>query len=93
MDAANWNEATQKTFDAHWNHMVKHHSEGKVRLVARTNYQIADENTRGYAIYSAPTEQEAREMMQADPCLTDGIMDAELHPLLLFMLGDKFLGH
>ena len=31
--------------------------------------------------------------MMNDPCIVNGIMTGELHPLLVFMLGDEILEH
>ncbi len=86
---SNWTEATNQILNAHWNYLVNLHSQGKVKLVARTDYQIDNELNRGYAVYTADSEVEAKEMMMNDPCIANGVMLGELHPLLLFMLGDK----
>jgi uncharacterized protein YciI len=86
---ANWTDATNQTLEEHWNYLVKLHEQGQVKFVARTNYEIGNEMNRGYAIYTAPLEQEARNMVMNDPCIVNAIMEAELHPLSLFMLGDK----
>ena len=88
---ANWTDATRQVQNDHWNNLVKLHSEGKVKFVARTNYPIGHEFIRGYAIYTADSESAAREMMLNDPCIVNGVMLGELHPLLLFMLGDKLI--
>jgi hypothetical protein len=86
---ANWTDATRKVQNDHWNYLVQLHNEGKVKFVARTNYPISHESNRGYAIYTAGSESEAHDMLLNDPCIANGVMQGELHPLLLFMLGDK----
>jgi len=84
---ANWTDATNKILDDHWNHLVDLHGKGKVKFVSRTNYGIEHHANRGLAVYVADNEHEAREMMMNDPTIVNGVMQGELHPLTIFMLG------
>jgi len=40
----------------------------------------ADNQTRGYVVLQAPDEKSARDMMQGDPAVEEGVMTAELFP-------------
>ena len=75
------------------NYLVDLHGKGKVKFVARTDYNVDNEATQGFAIYVADTAEEAKAMMMGDPCLVNNVMEGELHPLLLFMLGNELLVH
>jgi uncharacterized protein YciI len=88
---ANWTDATTKIMGEHWNYLVKLHGEGKIKFVGRTDYDIDNDMNRGLAVYVADSEPEARHLMMNDPCIVNGIMQGELHPLLLFMLGDEIV--
>ena len=90
---ANWTDATNKILGDHWNHLVKLHGEGKIKFVSRTNYDIDNDANRGYAVYVADTEQDARNLMMNDPCIVNGVMLGELHPLTVFMLGNEIVNH
>ena len=52
--------------------------EGVVVLFGRT--QNADESTIGLVIFEARDEDAAREVMQADPAVDEGLMTATLFP-------------
>ena len=88
---ANWTDATNKILADHWNYLVKLHGEGKIKFVSRTNYHIDNDANRGFAVYVADAEQDARNLMMNDPCIVNGVMSGELHPLTVFMLGDEIL--
>jgi uncharacterized protein YciI len=90
---ANWTDATNKIRGHHWNYLVQLHGEGKIKFVSRTSYDIDNDNNRGYAVYVADTEQQARDLMMNDPSIVNGLMTGELHALTVFMLGDKILVH
>lgn len=77
--------------DEHWNYLVKLHGEGKIIFVSRTNYEIDTHANRGLAVYKAGDKQEAEKLIMNDPCIVNGIMQCEIHPLNVFMLGDKNL--
>jgi uncharacterized protein YciI len=89
----NWTDDTNKVLGNHWNYLVKLHGEGKIKFVARTNYDIDNDANRGLAVYVADNELEARELMMNDPCIVNGVMTGEIHPLNLVILGDKILKH
>jgi len=88
---SNWTDATNKILGDHWNYLVKLHGEGKIKFVARTNYDIDNDANRGLAVYIGSNELEARELMMKDPCIVNGIMQGELHPLNVFMLGNEII--
>ena len=88
---ANWTEVTNKTLGDHWNYLVKLHGEGKIKFVSRTDYDIDNDANRGLAVYVAANEQEAKGLMSNDPCIVNGVMLGEIHPLKVFMLGDQII--
>ena len=90
---ANWTDATNKILSDHWDYLVKLHAEGKIKFVSRTNYDIDNNANRGLAVYVADNEQQARDLMMNDPCILNGVMIGELHPLTVFMLGAEILNH
>jgi hypothetical protein len=90
---ANWTDATYKILADHWNYLVKLHGESKIKFVSRTNYDIDNDANRGFAIYVADNGQQALDLMMNDPCIVNGVMLGELHPLTVFMLGDKIIEH
>ncbi len=86
---SNWTEQTNAVLNDHWNYLVKLHTEGKIKFVSRTDYDISNDANRGYAVYAAENETEARTMAANDPCIKNNVMDFELHPLKVFMLGSE----
>jgi len=88
---ANWTDATRKVQGDHWNYLVKLHGEGKIKFVSRTNYELDNDANRGLAVYVVDNEQQARDLMMNDPCIVNGVMTGELHPLLVFMLGNEIV--
>jgi uncharacterized protein YciI len=90
-DRSNWTEQTNKTLGAHWNYLVEQNSKGIIKMVARTDYSIDNEDNRGIAVFEAESIEKAREIMANDPCIKNAVMTAKVHPLLLFMYGGKVL--
>lgn len=60
--------------------------DGTVILYGRT--QNRDETTFGIVIFKASSEQAAREIMENDPAVKEGIMSAELFPYRVALMGD-----
>ncbi len=59
--------------------------EGIVVLYGRT--QNRDESTFGIVVFRARDESEARQIMANDPAVQEGIMQAELYPYRIAMMG------
>ena len=52
--------------------------QGQVLLFGRT--QNNDENTFGLVVFTAPSEDDARRLMNEDPAVSAGLMEATLYP-------------
>jgi uncharacterized protein YciI len=87
----NWSEETNKILDGHWKRLVKLHGEGKIKFVSRTNYEISNDANRGFAVYTADSETDVRSLVMNDPCIVNDVMEAEIHPLTVFMLGGEIV--
>jgi uncharacterized protein len=60
-------------------------AKGRIILVGRT--LTTDEHTMGLAIFRAESEDEARQIMSADPAVKKGIMTATLYPFKVVLQG------
>ena len=62
----------------HFAHLEALTEKGVMILVGRT--QNEDESTFGIAIFEAEDNSAAREIMESDPAVREGVMKAELYP-------------
>jgi len=60
-------------------------AEGRIILVGRT--LTTDESTMGLAVFRADSEDEARRIMNEDPAVKKGIMNATLYPFKVVLQG------
>jgi uncharacterized protein YciI len=51
-----------------------------------------DERTFGITVFEAATEEKAREIMNNDPAVIQGVMRAELYPFRIVLMADKKVG-
>ncbi len=79
-----WTKEDNAAVGAHFNRLRSGVAEGKVLLAGRTTEPL--DQTIGLIIFSAPDEAAAREFMNADPCVTAGVMTATLHPYGLALM-------
>ena len=63
---------------AHYSHLKTLLDQGWIILVGRT--QTQDEKTFGIVIFKANSDAEARTMLESDPAVAHGVMQAELFP-------------
>ena len=68
----------------HFRYLEQLVSEGVVVLAGRT--LNTDESAFGIVIFRAPSQAEARELMQNDPAVIGGVMRAELFPYRIALL-------
>lgn len=68
----------QDVVEAHFAHLQRLLEEGVVLMAGRTTTE--DENTFGIVILEAESEQLARQLMEADPAVAQGVMRAQLFP-------------
>ena len=83
-DQTAWTKEDNAAVGAHFNRLKAAVAEGKVLLAGRTTEPL--DRTMGLIIFSAPDEAAAREFMNADPCVTAGVMTATLHPYGLALM-------
>lgn len=76
----------QAVMTAHAGHLERLTEQGVVLLAGRT--QTSDENTFGIVIFRAGSEEEARQIVNSDPGVQQGIWRAELFPFGVAFLGD-----
>ena len=69
----------------HFAYLKRLVEEGRVLLVGRT--QDAGPETRGLVIFESETEDEAREIMEGDPAVRQGVMHALLQPYAIALAG------
>ena len=73
-----WTETDNATVGKHFARLKAAVDAGQVVLAGRTDEP--NDKTFGLIILTAPNETAAREFMNGDPCVTSGMMTAELHP-------------
>lgn len=59
-----------------------------VLMVGRT--QTEDERTRGYVVLQAPDDKAARDLMEGDPAVEEGVMSAELFPFKVALWNSQY---
>jgi uncharacterized protein YciI len=62
----------------HFKYLARLVEEGVVFMAGRT--LTTDERTFGIVVFVAPSEAEARQLMEGDPAVQQGVMKAELFP-------------
>jgi uncharacterized protein YciI len=72
------NDAERPILNRHFNYLKSLSEQGTVLLFGRT--QNSDANTFGIIIFRAESEEKARSIMNNDPAVKDGAMQAELYP-------------
>ena len=70
--------AEQAITAEHFAYLKDLHAKHVVIFVGRT--LTTDENTMGLAVFRADSEKAAREIMNNDPAVTQGLMTATLYP-------------
>jgi uncharacterized protein len=75
----------QEVVAEHFAYLQDLTAKGRIILVGRT--LTTDEHTMGLAIFRAESEDEARQIMSADPAVKKGIMTATLYPFKVVLQG------
>lgn len=73
----NWTEFEEKLVSEHFNYLKELLEKGRLVIAGKTDG--LDEKTFGIVIYYANDEKEAKEIMQNDPAVKNGIFLAELY--------------
>ena len=74
----NFTDREEEIVDRHFNKLQELLKEGKLVLAGRTLNM--DEKTFGIVIIDVPSEEEAKNIMENDPAVKEGVMTAELFP-------------
>jgi uncharacterized protein YciI len=69
----------------HFAYLQELTAKGVIILVGRT--LTTDANTMGLAIFQADSEDAAREIMNGDPAVKNGVMTAMLYPFKVLLRG------
>jgi uncharacterized protein YciI len=72
------NDAEKSILNRHFNYLKSLNEQGAVLLFGRT--QNSDASTFGIVIFRAESEEKARSIMNNDPAVKEGAMQAELYP-------------
>jgi len=79
-------EAEQAITAEHLAYLKELHAKGVVIFVGRT--LTTDENTMGLAVFRAESEDAARQIMNGDPAVKEGLMTATLYPFKVVLQGN-----
>lgn len=74
----NFTDREEEIVDRHFNKLQELLKEGKLVLAGRTLNM--DEKTFGIVIIDVSSEEEAKNIMENDPAVKEGVMTAELFP-------------
>jgi uncharacterized protein YciI len=69
---------------AHFNYLKGLHEQGILVLAGRT--LNTDETSFGIVIFNAKTVEKAREIMENDPAVLQGVLQAELYPYRMALM-------
>lgn len=78
LDERNWTEKEEKITERHFAKLQALLHEGKLILAGKT--EGLDEKTFGIVILGTTSEDEALNIMNSDPAISEGIMHGELFP-------------
>lgn len=76
LDESNWTEQKEAIVAEHFARLQALLAEGRLILAGRT----LDDNPQGLVILEVGSEDEARELMETDPAVAQGVMTAQLFP-------------
>ncbi len=74
----NWTDKENGIIGEHFSYLQKLLAEGKLVLAGRTTTSL--DTTFGLAIFRAASQEEAQQIMENDPAVSNGVMTAELFP-------------
>lgn len=78
LEEKNWTKEDEQLVGAHFKRLKGLHAKGKVVFAGRT--LNSEPSQFGIVVLQVDTEEEARQIMQADDAVKGGIMTAELFP-------------
>ena len=74
----NWTKKEDEIINHHFLRLKKYTEEGKVLLAGRTLNE--DESGFGIVIFEAESEISAKQFMENDPAISEGMMEGRLFP-------------
>lgn len=87
LDEKNWTSKEEVIVNSHFDKLQVLLKEGKLILAGRT--QNMDEKTFGIVILEVDSEEEARNIMENDPSVAEGVMTAELFPYKVALFRER----
>lgn len=81
-----WNEETQSQMAAHFAYLQDLVENKSGILVGRTEYGAGNPDLFGIVVFAADSDDDAHQIMNADPAVVHGIMTAQVHRFLLSLL-------
>ena len=85
LDAKGWTEQDNRIVGRHFRRLQQLHKEGRVILAGRTLNE-SDPSQFGVVIFEADSEDEARQVMEADDAVREKIMTAQLFPFSVALI-------
>ena len=85
LDEKNWTEQDSRIVGRHFRRLQQMHKEGRVILAGRTLNE-SDPSQFGVVIFEADSEDEARQVMEADDAVKEKIMTAQLFPFSVALI-------
>jgi uncharacterized protein YciI len=81
----NWNDNINRIVNEHFNYLKEIHEKGIAVLVGKSDYDIDSTDNFGMCIFQSENLEAAKELMNNDPCILNGVMYAELHPFRIVL--------
>ncbi|MBP7866887.1 MAG: hypothetical protein KA419_13170 [Acidobacteria bacterium] len=82
LDDQAWTDKDNAIVGSHFEHLRRLTLEGTVILAGRT----LEATPLGIVVFEAPSDAEARKIMESDPAVAGGIMTGEVHPFRVALL-------
>lgn len=91
LNPKNWTEKEEDIINRHFERLQKLLKDGNLILAGKT--AGIDEKTIGLVILEVSSEAEARDIMNTDPTVAEGIMTAELFPYNVALMRNRGDGY
>ncbi|GIV34871.1 MAG: hypothetical protein KatS3mg031_2406 [Chitinophagales bacterium] len=82
----NWNEETRHIVALHFEYLKNYCGEGTVILAGRTSLGSDDIFNQGIVMLELPSIEAARNFMDQDPAVREGVMIAQLFPFSIALM-------
>ena len=81
-----WIKETEDILQAHFDYLKKLNETGQLYLAGKTAYTMDHHDNFGIVIFQSNNAQIADELMNNDPAVKEGIMQAQLHPFSIALI-------